>query len=88
MLKNKIVVVVGGAGLLGEEFIKAIINYNGIAIIADINEDIGTNTKKSISDELDTNNIDFFKIDITSKESVLGCIKNIVDNFFIVVIVF
>ena len=35
MLKNKVVVVTGGAGLLGQEFVRAIVKNNGIAIIAE-----------------------------------------------------
>ncbi len=75
MLKNKIVVVTGGAGLIGQEFIRAIIRQKGIAIIADINNDIGKQVKKTLSKELSTNNIDFVKLDITSKKSLSKCIK-------------
>ena len=38
-LKNKIIVVVGGNGLLGKEFVKQIRENEGIAINADINLD-------------------------------------------------
>lgn len=75
MLKNKIVVVTGGAGLIGQEFIKAIIEQNGIAIIADINKEIGKKVKKELSKELDTKNISFVKLDITSKKSLKNCIN-------------
>ena len=40
MLKDKVIVITGGAGLIGKEFVKSIIENNGIAIIADINEQI------------------------------------------------
>ena len=70
MLSNQVVVVTGGAGLIGQEFIKAVIEQNGIAIIADINEEIGKKVKKSLSKELNSKNIDFVKLDITSKESL------------------
>ena len=75
MLKDKVVVVTGGAGLIGQEFIKAIIEQDGIAIIADINKEIGKKVKKQLSKELDTKNIDFIKLDITSKKSLRNCIK-------------
>lgn len=70
MLNNKVVVITGGAGLLGKEFIKAVIENDGIAIIADINSDIGNSAKESLSLELGTKNIDFVELDITSKESL------------------
>ena len=75
MLKNKVVVITGGAGLIGKEFIKAIVENNGIAIIADINEKIGQEAKEVLSKELNSKNMDFVKLDITSKDSLEACIK-------------
>ncbi|MCG3658932.1 oxidoreductase [Aliarcobacter butzleri] len=75
MLKDKVVVITGGAGLIGKEFVKAVIENGGIAIIADINEELGKKVKESLSKELDTSNIDFFKLDITSKNSLTECIE-------------
>ena len=74
MLKNKVVVITGGAGLIGKEFVKAVIENGGIAIIADINEQIGEEVKENLSKELNTTNIDFIKLDITSKNSLSECI--------------
>lgn len=70
MLKNKVVVITGGAGLIGKEFVHAVVEQNGIAIIADINEEIGNKVKDALSHELNTQKIDFLKLDITSKESL------------------
>lgn len=75
MLKNKVVVITGGAGLIGKEFVKAVIENGGIAIIADINEQIGEEVKENLSKELNTSNIDFIKLDITSKESLNKCLN-------------
>jgi len=77
VLRNKIILVTGGAGLIGQEFIKAIAEQNGIAIIADINDEIGLKVKDNLSKELNSKNIDFIKLDITSKKSLLECINNI-----------
>jgi NAD(P)-dependent dehydrogenase (short-subunit alcohol dehydrogenase family) len=74
MLKNKVIVITGGAGLIGQEFVRAVIEQNGIAIIADINEEIGLKVKNSLLKELNTISIDFVKLDITSKESLAECI--------------
>lgn len=70
MLNSKVIVVTGGAGLIGKEFVRAIVNNNAVAVIADINEEIGANAKDILSKELNTQNIDFVALDITSKESL------------------
>lgn len=75
MIKDKIIVVTGGAGIIGKEFIKAIVKNRGIAIIADIDEDTSINVLNTLSQELDTKNIDFIKLDITSKDSLKNCIN-------------
>ena len=81
MLSNQIVVITGGAGLIGQEFVKAVVEQNGIAIIADINETLGNQVRDNLSKELGTSNIDFVKLDITSKESLQGCIDYLKDKY-------
>jgi len=36
VLDNKVVVVTGGAGLLGAVFVRSIVEHGGVAVIADI----------------------------------------------------
>ncbi|WP_348653128.1 oxidoreductase [uncultured Sulfurimonas sp.] len=81
MLKDKVVVITGGAGLIGKEFVKAVIENHGIAIIADINEKLGQQVKKQLSKELNTEKIDFVKLDITSKESLNNCIDYLYNKY-------
>lgn len=81
MLRNKIIIITGGAGLIGKEFVRAVITQNGIAIIADINEEIGTHVKESLSKELNTQNIDFVLLDITSKESLQQMIVHLNNKY-------
>lgn len=75
MLRDRVIVITGGAGLIGKEFVRAIVENGGIAIIADISEEIGIRVKDELSNELNSSNIDFVKLDITSKESLQACIK-------------
>lgn len=70
MLKDKIVIVTGGAGLLGTEFIKSIVENNGIGIIAELDEKGGIAVEKEIRETLKTKRVYFHKLDITSKESI------------------
>ncbi|ABB43882.1 Short-chain dehydrogenase/reductase SDR [Sulfurimonas denitrificans DSM 1251] len=81
MLNENIVVITGGAGLIGKEFVKAVVENNGIAIIADINKEIGLEAKESLSKELNTTKIDFVKLDITSKESLSECIEYLNEKY-------
>ena len=75
MLKGKVIVITGGAGLIGKEFVKAVVENKGIAIIADINKEFGVKAKEDLSKELNTASIDFVKLDITSKSSLNECIQ-------------
>lgn len=80
MLSNKVVVVTGGAGLIGQSFINAISRNNGIAVIADINEKVGTETAKLLSLELNADVV-FQKMDITCKNSINQCIQSLHDKY-------
>jgi len=81
MLKSQVVVITGGAGLIGQEFVKAVVEQKGRAIIADINEELGKSIKESLSKELNTKNIDFVQLDITSTESLQKCINYLNDKY-------
>ena len=87
MLKDKVVVITGGAGRIGSEFAKSVIENSGIAIIADINEDFANKTIERISKELEEKNCDisskilFFNIDISSKKSIKTLIENLHKEF-------
>lgn len=74
MLKGKLIVVTGGAGLLGREFVKTIVQNDGIAVIADINSKLGTKLKVQLSEELKSHKIEFVQLDTTSKISLKNCI--------------
>lgn len=77
MLKNKIVVVTGGAGLIGQKFVEAIIENNGTAIIADINKEIGLKVKSDLLKKFNTVNIEFVELNITSVKSLVQCITSL-----------
>lgn len=81
MLKDKIIVVTGGAGLIGTGFIKAIVKNNGTAIIADVNKNVGLELKTNLTKSLNSKNIDFIKLDINSKESILNCISELSQKY-------
>src|SRR5664280_1048016 len=76
MIRDKVVVVTGGAGLIGVEFVKSVVQNEGIAIIADVNKQLGMSVLKRITEELHTTSVDFFELDITSIESI----NNVIDQ--------
>lgn len=72
--------ITGGAGLIGKSFVKAVAVNGGTAIIADLDEDSGNRVKNELSNEFDTDRIEFIKVDITCKKSILGMIDVIIDK--------
>ena len=56
--------------MLGREFVKAVVQNNGIAVIADIDEKAGSQAQVQLSLDHHTNRIDFLQLDINSKQSV------------------
>ena len=81
MLSEKVIVITGGAGLIGKEFSKAVVQNRGTLIIADINEEIGNDVKDKLKNEFKQSKIDFLKIDISSKESIQICIAQIIEKY-------
>ncbi len=73
LLKDKVVVITGGAGLIGKEFVKAVVENGGVAVIADINEDL--DVKDLGFWEIDLERIDYVLMDITSKISLKKAIE-------------
>ncbi len=81
MLTDKVIVITGGAGLIGQEFVKAVIEQNGVAVIADISVTLGNKVKGDLSKELKTSNIDFVELDITSRKSLEACIGYLSEKY-------
>lgn len=76
MLKDKVIIITGGAGLIGQEFVSAVVEQDGIAIIADINEKVGSEVQTKLSQELGSE-VGFVRLDITSKESIAAMIEEL-----------
>jgi len=74
ILEGKVVVITGGAGLIGQEFAKAVMNQGGIAVIADVNEERIQYAVTELAQKFPSGKIDAFKLDVTSKDSLQECI--------------
>lgn len=77
LIKDKIIVVTGGAGLLGREFCKQIIENGGFVIIAEFN----TEHAQRVRAELKSDRAFVERLDITSKISTENLIKKLHDKF-------
>lgn len=77
LLKDKIVVVTGGAGLLGRSFCKIIVDNGGTAIIAEYNTRLGEQVKS----ELNSDKLFVEKLDIINKESINSLIQTLHSKF-------
>lgn len=77
MLKDKVVLITGGAGNLGQEFVRTVVENHGTAIIGDINKEAASKLKDKLSLELKSDNIDFVDMNITDKSSIEKAINYI-----------
>ena len=68
MLKDKVIIVTGGEGLLGKEMVKNITQKGGIAISADISLETDLKNRK-------------IRLDITSEESIANTFQEIESYF-------
>lgn len=80
-LEGKVILVTGGAGLLGSNFCKSIASVGGIPIIADINIDEAKEREGELNNELNLSCVDSIKLDINSKESVTNATEILLKKY-------
>ncbi len=79
-LKDKIVVITGGAGLLGIKHAEAVAEMGAVPVLLDINEPLLSNKAKSIS-LLYGVDCKAYCLDITSETEIVECVKKIIQSF-------
>jgi NAD(P)-dependent dehydrogenase (short-subunit alcohol dehydrogenase family) len=77
LLTGKVVVITGGAGLIGREFVSAVAEHNGIAVMADIDNEAAEHIRELLSAKLSTGAIDTVSLDITSAASVADMLQTL-----------
>lgn len=70
MLQGKVVLITGGAGLIGLEFTRAVSENGGIAVIADINVKAAQEAQVQLLKSNPNGKVDTIGLDITSKDSL------------------
>ena len=76
LLANKVVVVTGGAGLLGKEFCSAIASHGGYAVVTDLNLGAAQRVADEINEQYPGRACAAI-MDITDKESIKAAIANL-----------
>ena len=79
-LNNKIIVITGAAGLLGNEHCEAILTHNGVPVLLDINLNRLQKLKTRLDKKFSTN-IQIYPLDITSETEVRRCSESIKKKF-------
>ena len=77
MLNNKVIVVTGGLGLLGKEFVKTILKENGKVIIADLDNYSSEKFINELNNEYKFSNFLFHHLDILDEKSIDELIYNV-----------
>jgi NAD(P)-dependent dehydrogenase (short-subunit alcohol dehydrogenase family) len=76
-LKGKVVLVTGGAGLLGSQFSRGIVQNGGIVWITDLNQPKARALRDELIADSGSESVYAAELDITSKASILRCIEQI-----------
>lgn len=69
-IKGKVVIITGGAGLLGQKHAEAVIEGNGLPVLLDISEKALMIAKENLKSKYPQAEIDVYKADITNKEDL------------------
>lgn len=77
MLNDKVIVITGGAGLLGQEYAKTILENNGKVIIADLNQERGLEVSANLQKLYPHAIVDFQILNINNKDSILHLINDL-----------
>jgi NAD(P)-dependent dehydrogenase (short-subunit alcohol dehydrogenase family) len=76
LLKNQVIVITGGAGLIGREFVKGVAENGGIAVVADLHVDAAIQVAEEIAAR-HPGRAEAAKLDITDKASVVKLIAGL-----------
>ena len=79
-LKDKVIVVTGGAGEIGKCFVRAIVENSGIAIAADIRIDLARAMVNEMVNE-GTGKVEAAHLNITDKDSIVALITDLMKRY-------
>lgn len=79
-IDNQVIIITGGAGLLGKEYSRAVSEAGGIPIIADKNTDGAVKAAKEIADKTGAQTLGSY-VDVADKDSVNALVNKVLKRF-------
>lgn len=79
-LDGRVIIITGGAGLLGREYALAISQAGGIPVVADINADNAAKVAKMVASKTGAKTL-ALRVDVTDKDSVDAMVKQTLKRF-------
>lgn len=79
-LKNRIIIITGAAGLLGQEHANSVAMAEGIPILIDINKEKVDNLAKELNKKYSINATGY-KVDITNEKEIINNSKKIITRY-------
>lgn len=81
MLTDKIVVITGGAGLIGRSFVRSVAEHGGVAVVADLDKRASDSFFEELQNDGLQSKVVIVGLDITSKESITNAIAYLHERF-------
>lgn len=79
-LDGQVIIITGGAGLLGKQYVRAVAEAGGISIVADINADGAMKVAKAVGAKTGTKTQAEY-VDVTDKNSVTDLVQRTLKKF-------
>ncbi len=80
-IKDKVIVITGGAGLLGRKHAEAVLDGEGIPVLLDISMDSLENASKELQEKHPLKNIEIFQVDITDEKKIMEVAKKLTAKY-------
>jgi NAD(P)-dependent dehydrogenase (short-subunit alcohol dehydrogenase family) len=81
ILHSKVIILIGGAGLIGRSFAEALVGSGGVVVIADRDYSRAQEVCVMIRSATKSSNIKVATVDITSKDSLDALIENVMNDY-------
>lgn len=80
-IKDKVIIITGGAGLLGKKHAEAVLDGAGIPILLDISESALDNARKELQEKYPARNIEVYQADITNGKELITIAKELSEKY-------